>query len=133
MSPGTVWWDGSVEPCDHLFDFCGGPIVSRIRVAVHSSVCHDENGVTDMIEDHQRIGEHEDGFRYPESGFLVSDLRDGRLEVADRVVREVPDRAAMELRESFDFCVFHDCHSVAQQIERVDFTVFGPGASGQYF
>ena len=55
-----------------------------------------------VIEDEERVGEHEDGVRQIEH--VVGGHRHARLEVADALVAEVADRAAEEARQVHPRC-----------------------------
>jgi hypothetical protein len=76
-------------------------ILQQVRgfdVAVQPAVRDDLDHVLDVIEDEERVDEHEEGFR--KAGGVRRRDRDARLEVADHVVGQEADSAAGEARQA---------------------------------
>ena len=85
------------QPRDHLVDPELRLAVSRLRIAVEPGMGDDADHVLEMIEHQDRVDELEQRFGQPVD--IPLGRRDARLEVPDRLVGEVADRAAAERRQ----------------------------------
>ena len=81
------------QPLGELVDLLDGRRVRRLDVAVQLRVADDADRVAHVVEDEERLGEHEYRFGQPERVLL---RRRQSLEVIDRLVGEEADRAAVE-------------------------------------
>ena len=85
------------QPLGELIDAPGRLTVRRLHVAVETRVAHDLYPVLEVVEDKERVREHEDRLR---QALRVGRGRRKPLEVTRRLVRQVADRAAVEPRQA---------------------------------
>src|SRR5207249_1815870 len=94
-------------------------VVRRVqgrRVALANvRVGHDEQPVAQVVEDEQRVAQHEHGVGQPE---VVARGRGQPLHVTDHVVREVADGAALETRQARHGDGLELAKQPAQRLER---------------
>ena len=92
--------DGLLEQCNHAVDLRRRLVVGPFEAAlplVAPGRGHDLDRVADVVEDDERVGDHEDGVVHP--AFRMGALRQPLLEVADHVIAEETHGPAAEARK----------------------------------
>jgi hypothetical protein len=86
-----------VQRYKHGIDRLHGGVISAIHVVVfHKGICHHAQPAHLVIEDDERIGDHEDRFRQLQ--VVKRGLADSGLEEAHHVIAQVAHRAAGKAR-----------------------------------